>query len=524
VIITIIVLCILCEFLRFQAIIAACSEEPSKKAKSPVHTSETLQKPIMSTTVSGDKPSDGIYQRDMSPHQHTQQSDLIAAAELLSLKLGAKDREQSAAGQERSSTLQSPKPVILPGDIDDERAKHPVDAGTQSSQLESRTHVCESYVEMLGPPPPPPLISNSRSPSKHQSKSNQSRRRATPEGSTSSPPNWQKTTGDSSRADVVVCQRQVVDSQAVGFPTATRLTATVAPSPVRFNMPVIVPQVSATNYYNSRQVQHGYYPYQGQNVFTYPVGGYMPSMKPYQPSTLASWSNMQEMSQYSYQPVLAASLCPPNVGRGVQQHTQPSHILRAGLSGQPQYHNLQPAHTSLALYPAAFGVIAPSAAVLPPSHIIDASSPVRVYEPRSFAAGEKTSVNVQSSLAVQSATSVVRPTSVVAHRSKQQQPGTYIAASIQPAHSVTTHATCDTAIGTTIAATERSDANKLTPMTAAAAIIQPFGFYASCPPTSLGITNFASGQIQSFPVGKCFPLHCFNIVILRDGYLTKTSQ
>jgi len=496
------------EFLHIQAIIAACSEESPKKAKSPVHTSESLQRSAGSVPVSGDKPADETGRREKSPHQHSQPSDLqSSAAELLSSS--TKDHDRNAMDEEGNGAFQSFKPSSVLGSIDSESARRPADDAMQSSPSESRAHVCESYVQMLGPPPPPPLISSSRSPSKPHSKSGQPRRRTTPEGSgviSSSPPNWQKGTVESSRADAVICQRQVDESQPVGFPSATRLTATVAPSPVRFNMPVIVPQVSPTNYYSSRQAHHAYYPYQGQSVFTYPVGGYMPSAKPCQSSTLASWSTMQDMSQYSYQPVLAASLCPPSVGRSGQQHQQPSHILRSGFAAHPQYHNLQPAHTSLALYPAAFGVIAPSAAVLPPSHIIDASA-ARGYEPRSFAAGEKSGVNVQLSSAVQSAASLVRPISALAARSKHQQPGAYIAANIQPAHtpysSVTAHANRDIAVPVTAAVAERRDGNIVTPVTAAAAIIQPYGFYASCPPASFGVTNLTPGQIQSFPVGKC---------------------
>jgi len=472
--------------LHFQAIIAACNEELSKKTKSPVHRSAG------SVPVSGDKPAD-----EPSPHQHSQPSDLHSSvAELLSSS--ATDRKWNAMDQDLNGASQSFKPASVPGSVDTEPAKHHADDAIQGSPSESHTRVCESHVHMVGPPPPPPLISSSRSPSKPHSKSGQSRRRTTPEVPgvlSSSPPNWQKGTVESSRADVVIGQRQVVESQPVGFPTATRLTATVAPSPVRFNMPVIVPQVSATNYYGSRQAHQAYYPYQGHSVFTYPVGGYMPSAKPYPSSTLATWSHVPEMSQYSYQPVLAASLCPPSVGRGVQQ--QPSHILRSGFTAHPQYQNLQPAHTSLALYPAAFGVIAPSAAVLPPSHVIDASAP-RGYEPRSYATSEKGGVNVQPSSAVQLATSPP------AARSKHQRPSAYIAANIQPAHtphsSVTAHANRDSAIP---AVADRRDGNVVTPMTAAAAVIQPYGFYASCPPASFGVTNLAPGQIQSFPVGEC---------------------
>ena len=490
-------------FLYLQAIIAACNEDSSKKTKSPVHTPESLHR------FAGDKPADETGKREKSPHRHRQPSDLhSSAAEFLSS--GAKDHEKDVMDQE--STSQSFKPLALSGDVDSESAKRSPDDAMQSSPSESRTHVCESYVQMLGPPPPPPLISSSRSPSKPHSKASQPRRRTTPEGCgalSASPPNWQKGTTESSRADVVICQRQAVESQPVGFPTATRLTATVAPLPARFNMPVIVPQVSATNYYSTRQAHQAYYPYQGQSVFTYPVSGYMPSMKPYQSSTLASWSNVQDMSQYSYQPVLAASLCPPSVGRGMQHHLQASHILRSGFAAHPQYQNLQPAHTSLALYPAAFGVIAPSAAVLPSSHIIDASVP-RGYEPQSFAAGEKGGVNMHTSSAitVQSATSPVRPTSVPAARSKHQQPGTFIPANIQPAHvphsSVLAHANRDSAVPTTAAVAERRVGNVVTPITAAAAIIQPYGFYASCPPASFGVTNLTPGQIQSFPVGKFY--------------------
>jgi len=473
----------------------------------------------MSMPVTGDKPADETERREKSPHQRMHQSDQHEATDALSLKSGARDRERNAVEKDGNSAPQSLKSSSLSHDPDVEPAKRPTETAMQSSQLEARTQTGESYVQMLGPPPPPPLISSSRSPSKHHSRSSQPRRRTTPEGTTmmsSSPTNWQKGSAESSRADVVVCQRQVSESQPVGFPTATRLTATVAPSPVRFNMPVIVPQVSAANYYGTRQAHHAYYPYQGQNVFTYPVGSYMPSAKPYQPSTLASWSNMQEMSQYSYQPVLAASLCPPSVGRGVQQHPQPSHMLRSCFTAQPQYQHLQPAHTSLALYPAAFGVIAPSAAVLPPSHVIDASV-ARDCEPRSFAAGEKSIVSMQSSLAIQSVTSAVRPSSVPAARSKHQQSGAHIAANIQPAHmqhsSAVTHANRDTSVLVTTAVADRRDGSVvtgMTPVTAAAAIIQPYGFYASCPPASFGITNFVPGQIQSFPVGEyCSFIICF---------------
>jgi len=468
--------------------------------------SELVQKSAGSVPVSGDKPADGGGRR------HSQASDLhSSAAELLSLS--AKDLERTVMDQDGNSASQSFKSVLAPllGSDDTELVKHPANDAVQSSPPESHTCVSESYVQMLGPPPPPPLISSSRSPSKPHSKAGQPRRRTTPDGSSvlsSSPPNWQKGTVESSRADVVICQRQVVESQPVGFQTATRLTATVAPSPVRFNMPVIVPQVSATNYYGSHQAHPAYYPYQAQSVFTYPVGGYMPSAKSYQSSTLASWSNMQEMSQYSYQPVLAASLCPPSVGRAMQQHPQPSHILRSGFAAHPQYQNLQPAHTSLALYPAAFGVIAPSAAVLPPSHIVDASAPRR-SEQRSFAAGEKGGINVQPLSAIQSAASPVRPTLAPAARSKHQQPGMYIATNIQPAHtpyryaSVAAHANRDTAVPVTAAVAERRDGSIVTPITAAAAIIHPYGFYASCPPASFAVTSLAPGQIQSFPVGKC---------------------
>jgi len=499
--------------LWLQAIIAACSEEPAKKSKSPVHTSESLQRSAVSAPVTGDKASDDTGSREKSLHTHTgtRQTDQHKATDALSLKSTAKDCEQNAVDQEGKSSSHLLKPSLFSGSRDVQPAKHVADAVLHSSQSEARTQICESYVQMLGPPPPPPLISSSRSPSKHHSRSSQPRRRATPEGSgvlSSSPLNWQKGgTVENSRADVAVCQRQVVESQPLGFPTATRLTATVAPSPVRFNMPIIVPQVSATNYYGSRQAHHAYYPYQSQNVFTYPVGGYMPSAKPYQPSTLASWSNMQEMSQYSYQPVLAASLCPPSVGRAVQQHPQPSHMLRSYFTAQPQYQNLQPAHTSLALYPAAFGVIAPSAAVLPPSHIIDVSSQ-RGYEPRSFAAGEKSSVNIQSLSAVQPATSAARLSSPPAARSKHHQSGFHVATNIQPAHmpySSAAHANRDTSMPLTSAVADRRDGSVIagmTPVTAAAAIIQPYGFYASCPPASFGVTNFAPGQIQSLPVGN----------------------
>ena len=494
--------------MHFQAIIAVCTEESSRKSKSPVPMPESVQKSGGSVSASGEKPSDEAGRREKSPHQHSQASDLPSSVAKL-LSSSAKDQKQSVMDKEANSASQSFKPSLLLGTADIESAKHPADDAMQTSPSESRTHTCESYVQMLGPPPPPPLISSSRSPSKSLSKAGQPRRRTTPDGSgvlSSSPPNWQKGTAESSRADVVICQRQVVESQPVGFPTATRLTATVAPSPVRFNMPVIVPQVSATNYYGSHQAHHAYYPYQAQSVFTYPVGGYMPSAKSYQSSTLASWSNMQEMSQYSYQPVLAASLCPPSVGRSIHQHPQTSHILRSGFAAHPQYQNLQPAHTSLALYPAAFGVIAPSAAVLPPSHIVDASVP-RGSDPRSFATGEKGVINVQPSSVVQSATSAVRPTLTPAARSKHQQSGVYIATSIQPAHTpysaVTAHTHRDTAIPMTAAVAERRDGSIVTPITAAAAIIQPYGFYASCPPASFGVTNLTPGQIQSFPVGKC---------------------
>ena len=488
-----------------QAIIAACSEEPPKKSKSPGHTSELSQKSTVSVPVTGHKAPHEMTGKKCPLGPHAEQSDQHQTADTESLK--SKDHERSAVVQQGDNALQSLKPSLLPGSHNLEPATHTVDAVMHSSPSEPRTEICESYVQMLGPPPPPPLITSSRSPSKQHSRSSQPRRHATPEGSgmlSSSPQNWQKGGNvENSRADVVVCQRQVVESQPVGFPTATRLTATVAPSPVRFNMPIIVPQVSATNYYGSRQAHHAYYPYQGQNMFTYPVGGYVPSAKPYQPSTLASWSNMQEMSQYSYQPVLAASLCPPSVGRGMQQYAQPSHMLRSCFTAQPQYQNLQPAHTSLALYPAAFGVIAPSAAVLPPSHIIDASSP-RGYEQRSFAAAEKSNVNVQSS----SVTSAVRLSSAPAARSKHQQSDPHITTNIQPAHmpySSAAHANRDVSVPATSSVADRRDGNAvtgLTPMTAAAAIIQPYGFYASCPPASFGITNFAPGQIQSFPVGK----------------------
>lgn len=444
--------------------------------------------------------------REKSPHSHMQQSDLHEADHALMMKSSAKGNEHDAVDQVGNNASQTVKPSVIPGSSDVESTKRPTDAVMQSSLVEARTQICESYVQMLGPPPVPPLISSSRSPSKHHSRSSQPRRHTTPEGSgmiSSSPSNWQKGgTVENSRADVVVSQCQAVESQPVGFPTATRLTATVAPSPVRFNMPIIVPQVSATNYYGSRQAHHAYYPYQSQNVFTYPIGGYMPSAKPYQPSTLASWSNMQDMSQYSYQPVLAASLCPPGVGRGVQQYPQASHMLRSCFTAQPQYQNLQPAHTSLALYPAAFGIIAPSAAVLPPSHVIDASSQ-RAYEPRSFAAADKG--NVQSLSAVQSVASAVRPSSVPATRTKHRQSDTHI----QPAHtaysSAAAHANRDICVPVTTITADRRDANivtGLTPVTAAAAVIQPYGFYASCPPASFSITNFAPGQIQSFPVGK----------------------
>ena len=497
-----------CVYLWLQAIIAACSEEPARKTKSPVHASESLQRSTGSVPVSGDRAADETSRRHKSP----QRSDLREAADAPS----SKHHERNAVDQMGNSAPQSMMPSSLPGSSDAEPVKRPTDASLQSPLSEGHAQSGESYVQMLGPPPPPPLISSSRSPSKHHSRSGQPRRRTTPEGSgmlSSSPPNWQKGGGttENSRADVVVCQRQVVESQPVGFPTATRLTATVAPSPVRFNMPIIVPQVSATNYYGSRQAHHAYYPYQSQNVFTYPVGGYVPSAKPYQPSTLASWSNMQEMSQYSYQPVLAASLCPPSIGRSMQQHPQASQMLRSCFTPQPQYQNLQPAHTSLALYPAAFGVIAPSAAVLPPSHIIDATSQ-RGYDPRSFAASEKSGVNVQSSLAAPSA---VRPSSVPAARSKHQHLGSHITTNTQPAHipysSTLTHANRDTSVPVTTGMANRRDGNAvtgITPVTAAAAIIQPYRFYASCPPASFGITNFVPGQIQSLPVGK----HCSFVI------------
>jgi len=494
-------------YLWLQAIIAACSEEPAKKSKSP----ESSQRSAASMPVTGDKAADETGMRDSSPHPHAQQSVQPEPADALPFKSSTKDRQQGVVDHEVDVASRSSS---LPRSDDVEPAKRPADAVMPSSPPESRTQVCESYVQLLGPPPPPPLISSNRSPSKHHSRSNQPRRRTTPEGSSmlsSSSLNWQKGSVENARADVVTSQRQVVESQPVGFPTATRLTATVAPSPVRFNMPIIVPQVSATNYYGSRQPHHAYYQYQGQNVFTYPVGGYMPSAKPYQPSTLASWSNMQEMSQYSYQPVLAASLCPPSVGRGVQQHPQPSHMLRSYFAAQPQYQNLQPAHTSLALYPAAFGVIAPSAAVLPPSHIIDASSP------RGFATVEKTSINAPVSLAAESA---VRQASVPASRSKNQQSSVHIATNIQPARilhastSASAHANHESSVPVTTAVADRRDSNAavtgMTPVTAAAAIIQPYGFYASCPPASFGVTSFAPGQIQSFPVGT-YVLRCFII-------------
>lgn len=499
----------------FQAIIAACSEEPTRKSKSPVPTSESQQKSSsFSAPVSGDKAANGMERREKSPHQ--QQSGQNEAADMPSLQTNAKDCEQDAVDQDGTGASQTLKSTSLSGDVDGGLSKRPADTAVQSSLPEARTHIGDSYVQMPGPPPPPPpLISSTRLPSKHHhSRSNQPRRRTTPEGTamlSSSPPNWQKGSTESSRADVVVCQRQVVESQAVGFPTATRLTATVAPSPVRFNMPVIVPQVSAANYYGARQAHQAYYPYQGQNVFTYPVGGYMPSAKPYQPSTLASWSNMQEMSQYSYQPVLAASLCPPSVGRGMQQHPQPSHMLRSYFTAQPQYQHIQPAHTSLALYPATFGVIAPSATVIPPSHVIDASV-ARGYEPRSY---EKSNVSVQSSLAVQSVASAVRPSLAPAARSKpHQQSAMHVVTNIQPAHmpyssaAAAAHGNRGTsALATTASADSSRDASvltRMTPVTAAAAIIQPYGFYASCPPASFGITNLVPGQIQSFPVGEQF--------------------
>ena len=489
-----------------QAIIAACSEEPAKKAKSPVHTPETLQR--LSTQAPGDKAADETGSREKHPHSHAEPSDEHEPTK--SLKSGGNNGEQNAVGREESGTSLS----LKPGDTGI--------AAVQGSQPEVPAPVCESFERMLSPVPVPPFISSSRLPSKHHHRSGHPRRCPTPEGSGASPPNRQKGTAENSRADLAISQRQAAESQPVGFPTATRITATVAPSPVHFNMPVIVPQVSAANYYGSRQMHHAYYPYQGQNVFTYPVGSYMPPTKTYHPSTLASWSNMQEISQYSYQPVLAASLCPPSVGRGVQQQLQSSHMLRSCFTAQPQYQNLQPAHTSLALYPAAFGVIAPSAAVLPPSHIIDASAP-RGYESRGFAATEKGSINVQMSLSGQSVASAVRPLSMPAARSKHQQTGTHVALGIQPAHmtysSAANHMNSDSAVQVTAAVTDRRDSRvvtAMTPVTAAAAIIQPYGFYASSPPSSFGITNFAPGQIQSYPVGKCCSLIFFLFVLFLD--------
>ena len=439
---------------------------------------------------------------DEAKSLHEQPADQRGPADLLSLKSSASERHENKC-------LHSPKPLLSSATDTHKPTKHTSDAVTQIVQLEAHPSICASYVEMLGSSPL--ITTTSQLLSRHHSRSKQSRRRAATHDSSnvqlSSASSWEKSgLVESCRCDTSVCQRPAIESRPLGFTTATRLTATVAPSPVRFNMPLIMPHASASNYYGSRQAHAAYYPYQAPNVFAYSVGGYVPSAKPFQPS---SWSTMSEMSQYSYQPtVLAASFCPLGVGRGMQQSSQSPHVLRSGFATQPPYQNVQPAHTSLALYPAAFGVIAPSAAVLPPSHVIDASAAARNYDqPRCFAASDSmrsSSVGVESK-----ASATVLPLCAPVAKLKSHSSGTssYNASNMQqPAHlpysSAAAFANCDSAAAHVA---DRRDGNVATTATvttpitaAAAAIIQPYGFYGSAP-ASFGIT----GQIHSFPVGKC---------------------
>ena len=152
-----------CVYLWLQAIIAACSEEPARKTKSPVHASESLQRSTGSVPVSGDRAADETSRRHKSP----QRSDLREAADAPS----SKHHERNAVDQMGNSAPQSMMPSSLPGSSDAEPVKRPTDASLQSPLSEGHAQSGESYVQMLGPPPPPPLISSSRSPSKHHSRS-----------------------------------------------------------------------------------------------------------------------------------------------------------------------------------------------------------------------------------------------------------------------------------------------------------------------------------------------------------------
>lgn len=257
-------------------------------------------------------------------------------------------------------------------------------------------------------------VGQRRSPSKSSSRHGQSRSRTTTDRSSSrsqKQSDWPKHAGDvrnscnspiasgSSFCQPVIAAAQ---SQGIGFPVAARLTATVAPSPVRFNVPVIVPQPSVAGYLAAaaRPPHHAYYPYAAaQNMFAYPVAGYPATAHSYGSSTVASWSGLQDISQFSYQPGLAAaSLCSAGAGqRGVLQqqhlqHQQATQFFRPCFQQiaqahqqqqQQQYPNLQPAHSSLALYPSRFGLVTSNDVVMPSAQMSD-SAAAKVYDPRTY--------------------------------------------------------------------------------------------------------------------------------------------
>lgn len=415
-----------------------------------------------------------------------------------------------------------------------------------------------------------------RSLSKARTKQNQSHSRTGSEHGTSrSQPSadWSKQANDgrtsansSDAPGSNFCQPTIAapPSQAIGFPVATRLTATVAPSPVRFNVPVIVPQPSVAGYLAAaaRPSHHAYYPYAaGQNVFAYPVAGYPSTAHSYGSSTVASWSGLQDISQFSYQPALAAaSLCSTGAGRGtgvlpqqqlpLQSPQQASQFFRpcfqplAQAHQTQQYPNLQPAHSSLALYPARLGVVASTDAVLPSTKVPETSS-AKGYDSRALAGIPGAGV-----LPVQPST--VPPnqfSSAVTSSpsSKSKRPSSSVSSNAgfrNDASSVTSASThCHRDVGNVQSARETSScAGNESPLVksyyvlgndrrsgtvvtesavvTASTIIQPFGIYAGCVSAPFNVAGLSPGQTsQAMPLGKL----CF-LAVYRVTHLCKFSS
>lgn len=416
------------------------------------------------------------------------------------------------------------------------------------------------------------VISQGRSLSKARIKQSQSHSRTGSEHGTSrsqQSSDWSKQASDgrtaTSSSDAPgsnFCQPTIgaPPSQALGFPVATRLTATVAPSPVRFNVPVIMPQPSVAGYLAAaaRPPHHAYYPYAaGQNVFAYPVAGYPSTAHSYGSSTVASWSGLQDISQFSYQPALAAaSLCSTGAGRGsgvlpqqqlpLQSPQQASQFFRpcfqplAQAHQTHQYPNLQPAHSSLALYPARLGVVASTDGVLPSSKVPETSAakgfdsralagipgagvlPVQpsTVPPNQFASAvtsspssksKRPSSSASSNAGFRNDSSSTTPASTHCHRD------TGNAQSTREISSCGSESSSPLVKSYYVLGNDRRSATVVTEsaVVTAPTIIQPFGIYAGCVSAPFNVAGLSPGQTsQAMPLGKLYFLAVYFVSLL----------